>query len=185
MDDTAIIDLFWARSEEALVETDRKYGRLCFQIARNVLSSNEDAEETVSDTYLTAWNKLPPLRPAALSAFLAKVVRYISIDRWRAQSTAKRGGGQVPLALDELSECVSGTGSAEDSLLTKELSAALNRFLDSLDDTERTVFLRRYFGLQPVKVIGESFGFSESKVKSMLLRTRQKLRRHLQKEELL
>lgn len=172
MDDQSIIDLYWKRSEQAIAETAGKYGGLCYSIAYNVLTNNEDAEESVNDTYLAAWNRLPPHRPSVLSAFLGKLTRYLAIDKWRANRADRRGGGEIDLALDEL-ETVAGSWDTETAYIYKEAVAAFNAFLDTLPETERNVLLRRYFLLDPVKDIAGSFGFSESKVKSMLLRTRE------------
>lgn len=182
MDDKSIVDLFWKRSERAIAETDSKYGRFCYSISFNVLANREDAEESVNDTYLAAWNALPPHRPSFLMAFLGKLTRRISINRWYALSARKRGGGQVPLVLEELAECESGGPSVEDIAIGKEAYAALNRFLEALPETERKVFVRRYFLLDPVAQIAESFHFTEAKVTSMLHRTRMKLRRVLTEE---
>ena len=108
MEDNAIIDLYWARSENAISQTAVKYGGYCYAIAYHILESPEDSEESVNDTYLAAWNTMPPKRPNVLSAFLGKITRYISLDRWKRRSASKRGGGQTTLALEELEECVSG-----------------------------------------------------------------------------
>lgn len=182
MDDKNIVDLFWQRSEKAIVETDSKYGGYCFSIAYNVLANNEDAEESVSDTYMAAWNKLPPHRPSILATFLGKITRNISISRWRSRSAYKRGGGEIVLALDELDNCVDGTQDIEASSDARELSACLNRFLDSLPKAERDIFLRRYWFFDPIAAIAESHGFTQSKVTSMLHRMRGKLRKQLEKE---
>lgn len=185
MEDKAIVDLYWMRSEQAISETDRKYGGYCFSVAYNVLANREDAEECVSDTYMVAWENLPPHRPAFLTTFLGKVTRRISISRWRQRNAHKRGGGEVILALDELDECVADPRDVEGQYLHKETILCINRFLAALPQPERDVFLRRYFLLDPVKDIAASFGFTESKVKSMLHRTREKFRNTLAKEELL
>lgn len=182
MDDKSIVDLFWQRSEKAIVETDSKYGGYCFSIAYNVLANNEDAEESVSDTYMAAWNKLPPHRPSILATFLGKITRNISISRWRSRSAYKRGGGEIVLALEELDNCVDGTQDIEASSDARELSACLNRFLDSLPKAERDIFLRRYWFFDPIAAIAESYGFTQSKVTSMLHRMRGKLRKQLEKE---
>lgn len=182
MDDKLIIDLYWDRSESAISETDVKYGRLCYSIAHNVLDNKEDSEESVSDTYMAAWNAMPSHRPGNLRAFLAKLVRRISIKRWRANTAEKRGGGQIPLVLDELNDCASMQPDVEETAMSRETYAALNRFLDMLPDVERNVFLRRYFLLDCAADIGVNFGFTESKVNSMLYRTRVKLKDHLTKE---
>lgn len=185
MDDKAIVDLYWKRSEQAISETDHKYGGYCFSVAYNVLNNREDSEECVSDTYLAAWENLPPHRPAVLITFLGKLTRRISISRWRQLNAYKRGGGEIILALDELDECVADPRDVEGQYLRKEAAQCFNRFLDALPQMERDVFLRRYFLLDPVKDIATNFGFSESKVKVMLRRTREKLRSTLKKEKLL
>lgn len=182
MDDSTIVQLYFDRSEEAITETDRKYGSYCYTIAYNVLANREDAEESVSDTYLAAWNNMPPRRPSILSTFLGKITRRISIDRWRSRSACKRGGGETPLALDELQECVSGEETPEQALMRKQLAMRFNLFLETLPSTERNVFLCRYWYLDPIAQIAAQFGFSESKVNAMLYRSRGKLRTILEKE---
>ena len=185
MEDTQIVDLFFSRDQQAIQQTDKKYGRLCYQIAWNILSSREDAEESVSDTYLSAWNSIPPTRPVLLAAFLAKITRHISLDRWRKNSAGKRGGGEAAIALEELEECISGGSDPEAQLRAKELRGALNRFLDGLPQRERVLFVSRYWYLRSVKQMAEETGLSESSVKTQLFRTREKLRRFLDKEGLL
>lgn len=182
MEDEQIVDLYWHRSETAIAETDTKYGGLCYSIAYHVLSNREDSEESVSDTYLAAWNEIPPKRPLSLPAFLSKIVRYISINRWEAQSAQKRGGGQTILALDELQECVDDRESVEADCESKEMIRSYHQFLGTLSQTERDVFVRRYFFLDPIAEISADFGFSQSKVTSMLHRLRGRLRKHLVKE---
>ena len=172
MDDQNIIALYWARSETAISETAQKYGGYCFSIAKNILTNHEDAEESVNDTYLTAWNAMPPRRPSILATFLGKITRRLAIDRWRYRNACKRGGGEVTLALDELEDCAS-QDSLEKAMDRKELAVAFNSFLS------------RYWYLDPIADIAEHFGFSVSKVTSMLRRTRGRLRQALEKEELL
>lgn len=182
MDDDKIIELYFERSEQAIRETDAKYGGYCYSIAYNILSDQEDAEESLSDTYLAAWNSMPNQRPAALAAFLVKITRNISIDRWRKHHAAKRGNGRTEMALEELSECVSGTESAEETAVRKEKLVCLNRFLDTLKETERSVFLCRYWYMDTIDEIAKKSGFSVSKVKSMLFRIRKRLHAYLTKE---
>ena len=169
MEDNAIIDLYFKRSEQAIVETDTKYGGYCYSIAYNILTNKEDAEESVSDTYMAAWNAIPPRRPSVLSTFLGKITRHISIDRWRARSAEKRGGGELPLALEELNDCIAGMQNVEMEYERKEISRAYLKFLDALPITERRVFLCRYWYVDSIEMIAERFGFSQSKVKTMLL----------------
>lgn len=184
MDDSQILGLYFSRSEAAIKETDSKYGSYCYKIAYNILVNREDSEESVNDAYLAAWNCIPPQKPAKLSAFLGKLTRNISIDRWRSSSAKKRGGGEVDIALEELSECVSGQTSVEDAVLQKEVVACLDRFLAGLSDKERTVFLCRYWYVNTLEEIADKTGFSVGKIKSMLYRTRGKLDKQLEKEEL-
>lgn len=181
MEDQGIIQLFFDRSEQAIEETDKKYGGLCFSIAYNVLDNREDSEESVSDTYLAAWNTIPPRRPNFLNAFLAKMTRHISIDRWRKRSAKKRGGGEIILALEELEDCVDAQ-SVESEFAKKELTRVLNQFLLSLPETERNVFLCRYWYLDSIQTISQVSGFSQSKVTSMLYRLRGRLRKTLTEE---
>lgn len=181
MEDTQIIDLYFARSEQAIAETDAKYGGFCFSIAYNILSNREDSEESVSDTYLAAWNTIPPRCPSFLSAFLGKITRHISIDRWRRRSAQKRGGGEIILALEELENCAD-IHTTEEAFDKKELTRVLNRFLATLPETERHLFLCRYWYLDTIPAIAEYSGFTESKITSSLHRTRDKLRKCLRKE---
>ena len=182
MNDKSIVDLYFSRDEEAITQTDKKYGRYCYSIAYNILTNKEDAEESVSDTYMTAWRAIPPRRPSVLSTFLGKITRHISIDRWRERSAYKRGGGEVTLALDELEDCVAGLQNVEMEYERKELIRAYVKFLDTLPITDRRVFLCRYWYVDSVEAIAEKFGFSQSKVKTMLYRTRKKLRKTLWEE---
>ena len=182
MEDNAIIELYWKRSENAISETSAKYGGYCYTIAYNILANNEDSEESVNDTWMAAWNTMPPRRPKLLAAFLGKMTRYISLDRWKNRTAAKRGGGEVPLVLEELEECISGEDSVEREYLKKEFAMTMNRFLEKLPETERKVFLCRYWYMETIEEISNRFGFSESKVVSMLHRTRKKLRKMLEQE---
>ena len=162
-----------------------KYGRYCTSIAYGILNSREDAQECVSDAYLTAWNAIPPRRPADLGTYLGKITRNLSIDRLRTRNRDKRGGGEVPLALEELEEVAAGADSPENEAVRKELIACLNRFLGELTTEERYVFLRRYWYLDSLAGIAENTGFSGSKVASMRFRLRGRLKKQLIKEELL
>lgn len=184
MEDQKIVDLYWSRSEAAISETQRRYGKYCYSIAYSILVNNEDAEECVNDTYMAAWKAIPPKRPSVLAAFLGKITRHLSIDRWRARSRYKRGCGEIVLALEELGECAAEE-TVEGALERKQLTLAFNRFLESLPETERRVFLCRYWYLDPISDIANYYGFSDSKVTSMLHRTRKKLRAVLEKEGLL
>ena len=185
MEDSKIIDLFWTRSENAILETGNKYGKYCYSIAYNILANNEDAEECVSDTYMAAWKSIPPHRPSVLAAFLGKITRRLSIDRWRSNTRDKRGGGEVTLALDELEYCVFDPHDIDKAIERKQFVRVLNRFLDSLTVTDRKIFLCRYWYMDSVSAIAGYLGFSQSKITSILFRTRKKLRAVLEQEDLL
>ncbi len=182
MDDAAIVDLYWARDERAVAESQAKYGGYCLTIAGHILADGEDARECVNDTWLGAWNAMPEDRPKRLGAYLAAITRRVAINRWKAARTQKRGGGQTPLVIEELSECVPGGESAEARLEAEELGRAVAAFVRALPDTERRVFLCRYWYLDGIEDIAGAFGFSQSKVKSMLARTRKRLLAYLRKE---
>lgn len=185
MEDSQIIALYFTRSEQAIQETDRKYGPYCFQIANGILSNPEDGEECVSDTYMTAWKSIPPNRPARLAPFLGKITRHIALDRWRRRFARKRGGGEVQLALEELEDCVPVKDTPEDALCRKEFREGLNRFLGSLPEQERIIFVSRYWYLRSVREISQKTGLPEGNIKTRLFRTRSKLRTFLSEEELL
>lgn len=184
MEDNRIVELFRQRDEQALAETERKYGSYCRGLARRILNNEQDAEECVADAYLDVWNRIPPHMPTALGAFLGKIVRHIAIDRLRRRSAQKRGGGEVFAALEELEECVPSGDDVEQAFRRSELADAINSFLSSLPETEKRIFLRRYWHMDSVDELCERFGFSESKVKTMLHRTREKLRKYLTEQNL-
>ena len=181
INDEIILTLFWERSEAALEKTMEKYGRNLYKIARNILHSNQDAEECVNDTLLSAWKAIPPKRPEFLGAYLAKIVRNFSLKRWRAAGATKRGSGQVPLLLSELDDIFVPT-TAEQQLNYSHTVCAINACLSALDDTAQKAFVRRYFIGDSIQEISRFLGASESKVKSILFRTRNKLRIHLEQE---
>ena len=185
MEDAQIVDLFFARDEQAINEISRKYGKYLYSIAHNILSNRRDSEEAVNDTYLGAWRSIPPHRPNRLSTYLGKITRRLSLEKWKCLHAQKRGGGEVSLALEELGECIPCADSPQATLEMKELTQTINAFLKTLPETEQQVFLCRYWYLVPIKTIAKQFGFSESKVKSMLSRTRKKLKTHLRKEGIL
>lgn len=182
MEDKQIVELYLRRNEQAIDQTAKKYGNYCFSIANNILDNYEDAEETVSDTYVGAWNAIPPHRPVNLGTFLGKIARRLAIKRWRMSRTQKRGGGEMPLVLEELSGCIPAESDPEKELEMAELSGVLNRFVRELPQTERNVFVCRYWYMDSIQDIGKRYGFSQSKVKSMLSRTRKKLLTYLNKE---
>ena len=181
MKDDEIIALYFRRDEDAIRQTELAYGGKLYNLSYRLLWNREDAEESVSDTYLTAWNTIPPRKPNILSAFLGKITRHISIDRWRKQSAQKRGGKEMIFALDELGECMD-ENTLEATVSQRELTRILNDFLTGLPETERNVFLSRYWYMDSIDTIVKITGFSQSKVTSMLHRTRNKLRKRLSEE---
>lgn len=181
MDDKQILDLFWSRSENAVYETGMKYGKLCMRLAMNILSSLEDAEECVNDTYLGVWNAIPPQRPVSLSAFICKITRNLALKKYEYVSARKRNP-VVAVSLTELEDCISGLETIEEQIENRRIEEVISEFLRTLDYIERNVFLRRYWYFDSIEEIAIRFNISNSKTTSMLFRTRKKLRSHLQKE---
>ncbi len=185
MEDQKIIALYWQRAEQAITETQKKYGAYCYAIAQGIMHSAEDSKEIVSDTWLAAWNAIPPQSPRILKAFLSRITRNLSLDYWYHSQAEKRGGGEIPLALDELSECIGTMTTVESEYDGKELEQAIDRFVKDLPGNQQQVFLRRYWYLDPIDKIAGDLGYSHSKVTSMLMRQRKKLKQYLDKEGLL
>ena len=185
VDDERIISLFYSRDEQALRETDSRYGALCRSVARNILGSSEDAKECVSDALLTAWNAIPPAKPRNYCAYLMKLVRGHAVNRWHANRAEKRGGGQTPAALDELAECISARETVESESDRRALLEAITAFLGTLPEQQRHLFVRRYWYTDPVQVLARDFGMSENRISVTLSRIRKRLHTYLEKEGLL
>lgn len=183
MEDSEIIKLYIERNENAIAETNRKYRKYCYSIAYNILHDSEDSEEAINDTYLGAWNSIPPNIPNVLQTFLGKITRNISLKKIRSRNAQKRGNGEIFLAFDELNELLPSQQNTENDVETKELAKFINTFLKSLPEIERKVFVCRYWYFDAVSGISKQFGFTESKVKSMLFRTRKKLLNKLKTED--
>lgn len=183
MDDTGIIELYWTRDERAVEETQRKYGSYFRTVSWNILKNQQDVEECLNDAYVRVWNAIPPQRPMSLRAFGATIVRNLSLTRWRAGQSLRRGGGQTESVLDELADCVAD--GPEQWLEAAELSHHLDKFLRKLPEKDRCVFLRRYWFLEPLEDIARRYGMPLGSVKSGLYRTRKKLKEYFEKEELL
>ena len=182
MEDEAILELYFARDEAAIVETNRKYGGYCFSVANAVLDCREDAEETVSDTWLQTWDAIPPQRPKFLRLFLAKITRNLAFTRWRKKNAQCRGGGETELALEELAGCIPGGERADDRLNARELASTIRRFLDTLPEREQDIFLRRYFFVEESEAIAKRYNMKRSTVLRTLSRTREKLKAYLHEE---
>ena len=179
MDDERIVQLYWDRDERAIPETAGKYGKYCTSIAQNILGNPEDAEECVNDTYMHAWNAMPPHSPTILSTFLGKITRNLSLNRYKHNIADKRGGGELPVVLDEISELVSGTDDMEQELNRRELIKAIDTFLDMLSTEKRTIFVRRYWYFDHISEIAVRCGMSENNVSVTLNRLRIKLHNYL------
>ena len=177
-----IIKLYNDRDEAAISATREKYEGYCYKIAYNILGSDEDTREVLNDTYLAVWNAIPPEKPNSFSAFIGKITRNLALKRFRSLSAKKRNGSASDVSLDELSECISSNSTVESEIEEKELTRILNEFLSTLTPKDRKVFVRRYWYMDRVSDIAKRYGYSESKVKMMLLRTREKLAERLRKE---
>lgn len=182
MEDAQIIDLYWSREERAIRETQTKYGKRLTALARNILDNPSDCEEVVSDAYFRAWNSIPPNRPDSLPAYLYKIVRRAAIDRFRRNRSGKRRRSEYDASLDELAECIADGETPEDLLHLQELAAAIQRYLHTLPEEQRNIFLQRYYFLDPLKKIAGYYGCREGKIKTILYRVRFGLKNHLEQE---
>ncbi len=183
MEDTQIIEQFWHRNEEAIKETSAKYGKYCYAIANRVLRNAEDSEECVNDTWMKAWNGIPPAKPECLKLFLAKITRNLAFNKYEERNAKKRGRGEIQLVLDELEECIAGSSDVESELSMRELEKSINRFVQSLSKKEANLFVRRYFFTESVGMIAGRYGMTENHVMVTLSRTRSKLKKHLEQED--
>ena len=181
MEDYRIIELYNKRDERAISETSLKYYSYCFAIAKNILPSREDCEECVNDTWLRVWNSIPPEKPDSLKAYLARITRNLSIDRYRENTSVGRGGGELALAFEELDDFVADTSSPSSELEGEELATFISSFLRSLPQRDRRVFVLRYFYMDSTESIASACGLKESYVLVLLSRTRKKLREALKK----
>ena len=182
MKDHEIIALYWERDEAAITATAEKYGSYCHSISYNILHSNEDAEECVNDAYLGAWRSIPPQRPECLSSYLGKIVRNLSLNRYKKYNAQKRGLGQVQGALSELEDCIPTGMDIEQMIEEKALVRYIEQFLYAQPKQKRNIFVRRYWYLCSIQEIAQTYGMSESKTISLLYRMRNKLKEYLEKE---
>ena len=182
MEDHKIIELYWARSEQAISESSRKYGTYCRTIAYNILHNTEDVHECINDTWFAAWNTMPPQKPNILSDFLGKITRNLSLNRYKLISAQKRGAGQIDLALSELEDCLPTGNLVEEEIDQLLLTQAIDSYLFTQSQERRKIFVRRYFYLSPIDKIAKDFSMSRSKVTSLLFRMRKELKQHLEKE---
>lgn len=182
MDDDQIIGLYMARDERAIQETDAKYGTYCGSLAERILGDRQDAEEVVNDTWMRAWEAIPPERPNVFRLYLARIARNLAFSRYRTMTAQKRGGTQLALALDELTECIGTNADPGLAVEQKELTAAIRRLLEDLPMRDRNIFIRRYFFLDSIVDIADRFDLKESNVHMILSRVRKKLKEQLIKE---
>ena len=182
--DEQIIELYWARSEDAISCTEQKYGSYCRTIAWNILYSEEDTVECLNDTWLRAWQAIPPTRPQILKAFLGKITRNLALNMYEKQHAQRRGSGEVTVCLDELGESVPSFERTDAVVENMVLTETINRFLKGLSEEDRRFFVQRYYYLLPVKEVASLAGMGESRVKMRLSRIREKLKNMLEKEEI-
>ncbi len=181
MNDASIIELYWERNQQAIRETDKKYGRLCLSTANNLLNNLHDSQECVNDTYLVAWNKIPPTKPEHLAAFLCRITKNIAYKKIERNNALKRSNNLL-LSFDELGDCVSGISSPEDEIYLKELSDAISTFLYKQKERDQAIFLKRYWFCNSISDIASEVGLSEKNTTLILFRLRQKLKNYLMKE---
>lgn len=179
MEDSQIIQLYWDRNQAAIPATSQKYGNYCQSIAQNILGNSQDAEECVNDTYLNAWNTMPPHRPNMLSTFLGKITRNLSFNKYKHNHAEKRGGGEINFVLDELAECVSDTTDVEQEIDRRELIKEINLFLKSLPSVKRNIFVGRYWYADSIQTLAKRFGMTDNNVSVLLNRTRKQLMGYL------
>ena len=184
MEDSEIVELYWERDDKAIFESGAKYGHNCRVVARSILHNQEDVEECVNDTWLGAWNTMPPNRPNKLRFFLARITRNLSFNKLKSKTTVKRGNGEIPVVLDELYECIPNPSTIEDEIEVRELERHINRFLYSLPERSCNVFLRRYWYVETIAEISTRYDMTPANVKVILSRTRCKLKDYLGKEGL-
>lgn len=182
MEDSQIIELYWQKNTDAISETASKYSTYCFTVANNILHNFQDSEECVNDTWLHAWNAIPPQRPGVLRMFLAKITRNLSLDRFNAKNAQKRGGGEITFVLDELSECLAGGDNVETVYESSELEEFIRHFVRALPKRDGNIFVRRYFFTEPIATIAKRYGMTENNVTVHLSRIRKKLKLKLTKE---
>jgi len=182
VNDSQIIELYWNRDPQAVSASEEQYGAYCFTIANGILADAQDSEECVNDTWLRAWNAIPPTRPNILKVFLAKITRHLSFDRYKAGKALKRGGGEISLVLEELAECIADESDVEGQVNAQELGRAINQFVASLPEREQELFVRRYFFSEAIQGIADRCGIKANHVNVTLSRVRRRLRDHLSKE---
>lgn len=179
MKDEEIVDLYWQRDEQAITETNAKYGPYCRVVADNILHDEEDTGECINDTWFKTWNSIPPNRPDSLKLYVVKIARNLALNIYKSRNAIKRGCGEISYVFEELEMCVSGNENVEDKIITKELGEEVNQFLHMIKERECNIFIRRYFYVESVREIAQRYGVSEKNVGVILTRTRKKLKNYL------
>lgn len=182
MDDKKIIELYNQRDESAIDHTAKRYGRYCFCIAKNILSSEQDCEECLNDAWHRVWNSIPPKKPSNFRLFLARIVRNLAIDKVKSDSRQKRGGGQLDLALEEIGDIVSDSESIESQMEYEALIRSINSFLRNIPERDCNIFISRYFYIESTQIIADKYSVSEANVHKILSRTRSGLKEYLRSE---
>ena len=185
MEDSRIIELYESRDQQAISQSDMKYGGYCYSVGYNILGVREDTEECVNETWLRAWNSIPPQKPRMLSAFFGRITRNIAFDRYRASKAAKRGKGEIAAVLEELDECIPDNDTTESLCDGRHLEGLINEFLGELQERDRNIFLQRYWFATPIKEISKKHAMNLNTVKASLFRSRNKLKALLEKEGVL
>ncbi len=182
MSDNEILELYINRDEDAITKTAEKFGRYCRKISFGIIRNDEDVEECLNDTYLKTWNSIPPQRPECLATYIGKIVRNLSIDKYKSYNAQKRGNGQVSVALAELEDCIAASSGVEQAIEEKFLTEAINNYLHTQTREKRNIFIRRYWYIHSIKEISDAYEMSESKVTTILFRMRNELKHYLEKE---
>lgn len=185
MEDSKIIELYESRDQQAISQSDMKYGGYCYSVGYNILGVREDTEECVNETWLRAWNSIPSQKPRMLSAFFGRITRNIAFDRYRASKAAKRGKGEIAAVLEELDECIPDNDTTESLCDGRHLEGLINEFLGELQERDRNIFLQRYWFAVPIKEISKKYAMNLNTVKASLFRSRNKLKALLEKEGVL
>ena len=181
LEDGKIIELFYERSEQAIIELSKKYGSVCTKVANNILNNRLDSEECVNDAYLGAWNTIPPQKPNLLLSYVCRIVRNLAIKKYHSNTAAKRNS-VYDVSLDELKNCFPASNSTEEEFNAKEIAYIIDTFLETLDKENRIMFISRYWYSDSIKELAELFHTSNHYISVRLSRTREKLKKHLIKE---
>ena len=181
MEDSKIIELFFERREQAIIELSNKYGPICYKVADNILNVRLDSEECVNDAYLAVWNTIPPQKPDPLLSYVCRIVRNLALKKYY-NNTAQKRNSIYDVALDEIADCIPASFSVEDEVAAREVSGLIDRFLETLDRQSRILFIRRYWHADSIEDLAALFHKSKHYISVRLSRIRKDLEQHLKKE---